>query len=261
MRIESSIITSLSELRAIEQQRIADERQALERARAAEIEATRAAEQARVAAEQARVRAERAELMRIEQARLEAEHEARMRVEAAEASERARLTAALDEQRLAEEMELRRAEVAKKRPTWMVVVTGLALLATIGFGWFAMERARESEQARQQQAAADHARDAAKEQARQAQVELDRLTDRLDTLDAQVALAERTLVGAQTRAEREAAAAAIAAARQQRAEIRRQQLEAERRRLEAERKGGYHIDESCLHDSIGCIDGKPKRRK
>ena len=41
--IESSIITSLSELRAIEQQRIADERAAVERKRAAEDEARRAA--------------------------------------------------------------------------------------------------------------------------------------------------------------------------------------------------------------------------
>src|SRR5690606_8448283 len=72
MRVESSIMTSLSELRAIEQQRIADERAARERQRLAEIEARRVAEQARIAAEQARLRAEREERLRIEEARIEA---------------------------------------------------------------------------------------------------------------------------------------------------------------------------------------------
>jgi hypothetical protein len=260
MRIESSIITSLSELRAIEQQRIADERAALERARTAEIEAKRAAEQARVMAEEARLRAERAERMRIEQARLEAEHDARMRVEAAEATERARLAAALDEQRLAEEMELRRAELAKKRPTWMLVVTGLALIATIGFGWFAMERARESEHALQQQAAANRVRDEAKEQARQARAELDRLAQQLDQLDAQVATAERTLLAAQTKADREAAAAAITAANRQRALVRKEQDEARRRADAAARAAGVDISH-CLHNATDCIDGVPKKRK
>src|SRR5262249_35614528 len=136
MRIESSILASLSELRAIEQERIADERAAVERARAAEVEAKRVAEQARLDAEQARIRAEREQRMRIEQARLDAEREARMKVMAAEAAERARLETALEHQRVAEELELRRAEIAKKRPTWMLVVTGVALVATIAFGWY-----------------------------------------------------------------------------------------------------------------------------
>ena len=50
-----------------------------------------------------------------------------MRVESAEAAERARQQAALEQSRMQQEMDLRRAEVAKKRPTWMLVVTGLAL--------------------------------------------------------------------------------------------------------------------------------------
>ncbi|HEY5927364.1 MAG TPA: hypothetical protein VIV11_37025, partial [Kofleriaceae bacterium] len=147
MRVESSIITSLSELRAIEQQRIADERAAIERERAAEIETKRAAEQAIRDAEERRLREEREAIMRIEQARLDAEREARMRVEAAEAAERARFTAALEQQRMQEEHELRRAEIAQKRPTWMLVVTGMALVATIGLGWYAIDRARERDKA------------------------------------------------------------------------------------------------------------------
>src|SRR5262249_42633942 len=143
-RFEPSVLASLHELKAIEEQRIADERAVVERARADELEARRAAEQARVDAEEARLRAERDERIRIEEARVAAEREARLRVEAHEASERARHQAELDHHRLEQEMELRRAEVAKKRPTWMLAVTGLAVCGGIALAVFAYERAQQA---------------------------------------------------------------------------------------------------------------------
>src|SRR5262245_40732498 len=139
MRIESSILTSLSELREIEQQRIADEHAAIERERAAEREARRAAEQARSDAEAARIGAGRDERLRIEQARVDAEREARLRVEASDAAERTRYQAALEQRRLEEEMQLRRAEILQKRPRWMVAVTALAVVAAVGLGWLAIK--------------------------------------------------------------------------------------------------------------------------
>jgi hypothetical protein len=261
MRIESSIITSLSELRAIEQQRISDERAAIERDRAAEIEARRAAEQARVDAEQRRLREEREAIMRVEQMRLDAEREARMRVEAAEAAERARLQAAIEQQRMVEEVELRRAEIAKKRPTWMLVVTGIALAATIGLGWYAVDQAAESARADEQRIAADNQTRAAQEDAKRAREELDRFAKELEALDAIVADAGKKLGAAQKQADRDAAAAAITAANLRSAELRKQQADAERRRWEAERKGGFIVDPACLHGSIDCIDGKPRKNK
>jgi hypothetical protein len=264
MRIESSIITSLSELRAIEQQRIADERAAVERERAAHIEAKRAAEQARVDAEQAKLRAEREELMRIEQTRLEAERQARMKVEAAEATERARLQAQLEQQRMAEEMELRRAEIAKKRPRWMIAVTAFALVATVGFGWYAVDSNQRSQVADQKRIEADNAMRVAKEQAAAAKATLDKLATEMKDLDDQVDKAQNLLAVAKTKADREAAAAAIAEANHQRAEIKRQQDEAERKRLAAERAAGFDA-KVCTGNSAGsidCIDGvKPKKHR
>lgn len=261
MRIESSIITSLSELRAIEQQRIADERAAIDRARADELEAKRAAEQAIRDAEERRLREEREAVMRIEQARLDAEREARMRFEAADAAERARLQAVLEQQRMQEENELRRAEIAKQRPAWMLAVTAIALVATIGLGWYAIDRAQERDAAEAQRLAAVREKEDAQRQAMEARQQLDRLATQMDELDAQVAQAEKILLAAQTKADRDAAAAAINETNRQRAAIKRAQAEAEQKRIDAERKGGYHVDVTCLHDAIGCIDGnKPKRK-
>src|SRR5260221_10946547 len=126
MRVESSIMTSLGELRDIHQQRIVDERAAFERERAAEVEAKRAAEQAKLDAELDRQRADREAALRIEQARADAEREARLAIEAAQAAERARMQIALEQQRHHDETELRRAEVAKQRPRRMIAVTVIA---------------------------------------------------------------------------------------------------------------------------------------
>lgn len=261
MRIESSIITSLSELRAIEQQRIADERAAVERERAAQIEAKRAAEQARTDAAEAKLRAEREERMRIEQTRLEAERQARMKVEAVEAAERARLQAQLEQQRMAEEMELRRAEIAKKRPRWMVLVTGLALIATAGLGWYAVDRNQQAQIADEKARQAAVQEEQAKEEARHTQEELNRLAKEMAVLDAQVDKAEQSLIAAKTKADREAAAAAIAEANRQRAEIKRQEDEAQRKRDAYDRAHSGEFDKSCFHDALGCIDGNKKKHR
>jgi hypothetical protein len=255
MRIESSIITSLSELRAIEQQRIADERAAIERERTAEIEARRAAEQARIDAEQRRLREEREAIMRVEQARVDAEREARMRVEAADAAERARLQAAIEQQRMAEELELRRAEIAKKRPTWMLVVTGMALVATIALGWYAVERAGERDIADQARIAADNEKREAQRMAQQAREELDRLALEMDAQDARLVAAQKALIGAQTKADREAAAALIAAANRERAEIKRHQDEINFKLWKKKRGEKVIVTEECKANPLapGCL--------
>src|SRR4051812_45573044 len=81
-RREGSIVQSLSELRDIERQRIADERAAIQRAEAARIAAREAAERQVREEEEARVTAEREARLAAEHARLEGEREERRRIDA-----------------------------------------------------------------------------------------------------------------------------------------------------------------------------------
>ena len=60
-----------------------------------------------------------------------------------------------------QEHELRRAEVAKKRPTWMLAVTGLALCAGLALAGFAIARGHAADDAAQAQAKAQHDKDQA----------------------------------------------------------------------------------------------------
>lgn len=253
MRIESSIITSLSELRAIEQQRIADERAAIERTRAAEIEARRLAEEARIAAEQAKLQAEREERMRIEIARAEAEREARMRVEATEAAERARWAAQLEEQRRAEEMELRRAEVAKKRPRWMIAVTAIAGLCAVGLMGFAIDRS-------QQMAASDEARERAtaekekaKAELREAQARLASIEQEIDGFDTELRRLTKVVADAQNEADRKRAVLALQAANDAKKAAQKRLADEEARRWK--KKRGEIVDVSkCTGTALGCLD-------
>src|SRR5258706_11460446 len=151
IRNEGSLLASLSELRAIEQQRLADEQAARERTRTAEAAAKAAQDHARIEAAEAKLRAERDAQLQIEAARLAAEREARLHVESVEAAERALHQAELEHDRLRQEMELRRAEVARKRPTWMLAVTALAVCAGLGLGVFAYQRAQQAADANEAQ--------------------------------------------------------------------------------------------------------------
>lgn len=246
-------MTSLHELRAIEQQRIADERAAIEKRRAAEAEAARAAEQARLEAEAARAQAEREELLRIEQARADAEREARLRVEAAEAAERARLAAQLEQERVQQELELRRAEVAKKRPTWMVAVTAIALAAGIGFAVFAVDRMHEAEVAQDGKAQADRAMAQARADAAAAMAKLDEMKRTLDDLDAKVTDAQHALAVARDAAERKRAQALLDEANRKAHEARVRQQQLQKERDEAIRRQGFDATK-CLKGSLDCID-------
>lgn len=174
-RQQTSIVQSLSELRDIERQRIADEVAAVQRTEAARIAAREAAEGREREEEAARARAEREAQLAAEQARLEAERAERRRIDAAAAAELARQQVALEHTRLEREVELRRAEVARTRPTWMVAVTGLALAAAGAMLWLALSSRALAEEASAGARVAWVDRDRAREDARQARDELGRL--------------------------------------------------------------------------------------
>jgi hypothetical protein len=254
MRIEASVMTSLHELKAIEQERVADERAAFERSRAAEIDARIRAEKDAAAAVEARQRAEREERIRIEEARVAAEREARMRVEATEAAERARQHAMLEQQRLEQEIELRRAEVAKQRPTWMLAVTGLALAAGIGLAWFAIDRAQASEVAAQQEKVANDRAKKADDERAKAATQLAAMQQELTQLDTRVKKAIDDVIIAQNDADRRRAKDQLVQLQREQYETQKRIEEQRKKAFDVERKGGVHFGAECTNTALGCIE-------
>ena len=246
-------MTSLHELRAIEQQRIADERAAREHVREAAEAAVRAAEAARLAEVAARETAVRDERLRLEQARVEVEREARLRVEAHEASERARLAAQLEQHRMAQELELRRADIAKRRPTWMIAVTVIALAGGIGFGVLAVDRMHQAETAQAAKARADADMATAKQEAAQAVAQLDAMQKTLDDLDSKVREAQHAVAVASNALELKHAQQLLADANRKASEARAYQAELKRIEEEKRRKAGF--DSTKCKGVLGCIDG------
>jgi hypothetical protein len=251
-RNESSVLINLSELRAIAQQRIDEERTALERSKEAERQAKLAAERAVREAAEARVAAERAERVRIEQARADAEREMRLRVEAAEASERARHMAALEQQRMAQEMEIRRAEVLQKRPRWMIAVTAVAAAAAVALSLFAIDRAHVADAAEHGTEVAIAEKEKAQHEAQEAAKQLDAMRGDLAALDGRVGAATQALEAAQNQADRLKAKAALDEANRLKAEAQRKldAWNAEQAHLERIKK----IDlTKCSNSSLGCM--------
>jgi colicin import membrane protein len=251
---ESSIVFSLKELRAIEDQRIADEHQARERSRQAEVAARAAAERAVREAEEARLAAVREEHLRAERAKVEAERDLRLRVETAEAAERARVTAVLDAERLREEMALRRAEVLRKRPRWMIAVTVMAGVAAVALSVFAIDRMHQADAATEATAVANLERDQAKARAKEAGDHLDQMRKDLDVLDSRVTGLADSLSRAQTEADR-------AKLRTELAEARKQKLEEQKRiddwnAAQAKKERDKVIDvKACAQGTLDCIRG------
>ena len=252
-RIEASVMTSLHELRAIEQERISDERAAIEQVRAAELAAKAAAERERTEAEQARLRAERDERMRVEQARVDAEREARLRIEAAEAAERARHAIALEQQRLAEELALRREQVARQRPTWMLAVTGLAVCAGLALTWFAVQRAHDAEAANAATDRAQRARELAMAELQQSRDELAKIQSSLDQFEGTLVAAQKAVGDAQTDADRKRAALVAQEAARKEHEIRVQLDLAHKHQEDLIRKNGLDMAK-CAATATGCLD-------
>jgi colicin import membrane protein len=205
-RFEGSLMTSLAELKNIEQQRLADERAAV--IRADELRKHAAAEAERTAREESerKLREEREAAIAIEQAKVAAERELRLRVEQAEQAERARQMMALEQERQQQEMELRRAEVAKKRPKWMMAVTGLALALAAVLVVFTVKAIASSDEALTAKEQSDLVAKKASDEAEKMRAELDKLETDLRALDGNLKVALDKVAIAQTKAEADAAA-------------------------------------------------------
>ena len=249
-------MTSLAELKSIEQQRMADERASV--IRADEIRRHAAAEVERTAREEAerKVREERESLLAIEQAKVTAERELRLRFEQAEQAERARQQIALEQERHQQEMALRKAEVAKKRPKWMMAVTGLALSLAAVLVAMTINAIGHSDDAEEAKTRSDAVAANARLEADKMRDELNRLESNLHDLDGKVDLAIQRVAAAQTAAEARAAGDEVKRLARDRAAA--NAAAADFRRKEELRKRMEGVKNVCTGDSI-CRDAFNKK--
>lgn len=249
-------MTSLAELKSIEQQRMADERASV--IRADELRRHAAAEAERTAREEAerKVREERESLLAIEQAKVTAERELRLRFEQAEQAERARQQIALEQERHQQEMALRKAEVAKKRPKWMMAVTGLALSLAAVLVAMTINAIGHSDDAEEAKTRSDAVAANARLEADKMRDELNRLESNLHDLDGKVDLAIQRVAAAQTAAEAKAAGDEVKRLARDRAAA--NAAAADFRRKEELRKRMEGVKNVCTGDSI-CRDAFNKK--
>lgn len=254
-RFEGSLMTSLAELRAIEEERVAAERaQVIAEADGKRRAIEEAAARTKADAE-AKLAAERAEQIRIAKEREDAERAARMHVEAAEAAERARLAAALEAERTAQELELKRQEVAKKRPTWMIAVTMGAVLAAGALTWFGIDRYNQSEISRKEKDDALEAKRKAQQEIEDSRARLVAMESDLAALDKRVGSAIDQVVAATSAAERKTAKENLDRLRREEQELRRKQQAEADRLAKIKRNEKVIISEECKKNSLakGCM--------
>jgi hypothetical protein len=191
---ENSVLVSLRELRTIEDTRVRSEEEQRLQARADE---RRRIEEERRRVEAERERREHEERQRLEELERQRREEA-LRLQEAEQRARIQAQAALEQQRLAQEMELRRHEISKKRPTWLLAVVGVLVVLGGGLGVWGYQTYQAGQQAR------DHARLASQQLEEQRQ-QLLALAAEIETLNQQIGDAETRLAKATTADEKAAA--------------------------------------------------------
>lgn len=226
---ESSVLFSLRELRSIEETRVREEEDAAKAAEEARIRARMDEERRGREVEEAKIRAQEDAARRDREMADQRAREDAVRVQEAEARARAEQNAQLEAQRLQHEMELRRREVEKKRPTWLLITVGAAVVAAVVAVVLmvrsntasdeADRRARASEAAKLE---ANVKREKAEAEQRELARQLTELNTTVEALNKEMADADNALAAASTKADRDRVAA-------QQAEIRRKQAEAQAR--------------------------------
>jgi colicin import membrane protein len=251
---ENSVLFSLRELRQIEENRVQEEENAIRTAEEQRVRAQQEAERRRREEEETRVRAERDAQLELERARENAEREARMRVEAAEAAERQRQQALLEQQRLQQEMELRRAEVAKKRPTWMLAVTFLALVGVVVAIVLVVKFQSSEQDSKEKELVAQRERDEAVKAAREAQEKVDQLEREATDMIGKINGAIGAVDAAQNDADRASAKARLAQLQRDQAEMQARIAKAKAEAARAQRLKGAKISAECQANPLakGC---------
>jgi hypothetical protein len=209
------------------------------------IAAREAAERRAREEEEARAKAEREARLLAEHARLEAEREERRRIDAAAAAELARQQVALEHARAERELELRREEVARTRPTWMMAVMGVSLAAAGALLWAALSSRSIAEESSARARVALLDRDRAREDAREAREGLESVSRELENNSRTIQSTLEELGRTKTQAGRDALEAKLRLEQQHNREIeeqRRKALEAEEIR---KRKEGFKLPPEC----------------
>lgn len=247
---ENSVLFSLRELRTIEENRVQEEEEAARTAEEARIRA-RMDEERRVREEaEARLRAEQEEEKRIREMEAHRAHDEKVRVGEAAARAQAEHNARLEQDRLQHEMEIRRQEVAKKRPTWLLVVAGV-LVAAIGISiYLIIQRNKENERKAAENAELQRQNDekeaiikANKEQIDTLNASMAQLQGQLDDLDKQLDDAFDAIKNAKTDADRRAANDRVDSVRKKKAQVKEQQEETKKK---------INISQACLDNPLGC---------
>ncbi len=247
------MLASLAELKAIEHQRIAEERAAVEAAqdsRAAAIEREIADREAR---RQAEVDAERAARIRIEEAKAEAEKQARLAAAAAEAATHERHRIALEQERQAAELQLRRELIARKRPTWMIAISAIFGVAAVGLLWLAVQSDRESTAAAERARAAVREAELAHVGLVTARQQLAVFARQLEQLDAEIAALTAKLGTARTAIEVAGVQRDLDAAAKHRLAVQRAIDDAKRKRDHDANTTPLDVG-NCAGTTLGCMD-------
>jgi hypothetical protein len=256
VRYEGSLLASLEELKRIEQQRVAEEQAAIEKAASDREQARLDAERREREAVEAKARAEHEQRLATERAKLEAEREARLRMEAEDAAERGRQMMVLEEKRAAAELELRREEVRKKRPTWMIAVTGLSIALAGLLVWLALAWYQNAQRANEEKVAADQAAEKARADARVAIADLAQVEKQLGDLNVRVNEAIDEAIKAEGVAKAKEAQAKLKRLHDEQARIEADRAQKQKAAEDAIRKAGLKMTDECLRNPL-CMQQKP----
>ena len=155
---------------------------------------------------------------------------------------------------MAQEMELRRAEVAKKRPTWMLAVTGFALVAAIVLIYVAITKMGETDKAEEAKKQAEIAAQQAIKDSEEAKEKLNKVMKDLDEIESKVSQAVTAVADAQNDADRKSAADRLKKLQQEQFEMKQRAAEARAAADRAERRKGVKISKECMENPLakGC---------
>jgi cell division protein FtsB len=237
---ENSVLFSLRELRDIEHTRVRSEEE--QRLQVQEDERRRIDDERR-RVESERQRREQEERMRFDELERQRREES-LRLQESENRARIEAQAALEQQRMAHEMDLRRHELNKKRPTWLLAVVGVLVVAGGSLGVWGYQTYQAREQAKADAVIASKQLEELRQQQLALEAEIEKLNQQIG--DAQ------TLLAAATTAEEKAAA------QQQLDNLRAEATRKTRRKKEvdsATKPGGkikIEMTEACRKNPLDC---------
>src|SRR5262249_30235262 len=143
---------------------------------------------------------------------------------------------------------------AKTRPTWMVAVTALALVAAVVLVFFAIKAMNKSDEDTKAKEEAQKIAEQAVKDAKEAQEQAEKLQRDAEEMNKQTMAAVADVATKKEKADIEAAQARLAALQKAQAEMNARIAEAKAKADRAERLKGVKIKQECLDNPLakGC---------